>query len=136
MAATPWAPQTGHTLLIPSGPGPDQKHLFVIIYGPAGLPSYGPIEQLVLVGMSSVKAGLPYDTACEIQAGEHPFAVKPSYMAYRHARIERVDHATQMVESGTWGPKEPVSAYLLDRIVAGVWHSKLISREIRKILFP
>jgi len=136
MAASPWAPRVGHTLLIPSGPGDDQKHLFVIIHGPAALPTYGPVEQLVLVGMSSIKSGLPYDSACEILPGEHPFAVRPSFMEYRYARINQVTHTMQMVASGVWGAKEPFSADLLSRVVRGVGVSKLVRREVKKIFFP
>lgn len=75
---TLYQPFEGGTLLIPSGP--IGHHLFVVATRPC-------LEQNVaLVNI----AGRTPDPTCILQAGDHEFIKKPSWVYYRRARIESV----------------------------------------------
>ena len=120
-----WQPAPGETLFRPSGPN---DHLFVVILGPAVLANYGSGQQLVMVSLTSIKPGLPSDPACEVSPGEHPFIRQPTYVAYRYACIESVDHTMKMLQAGVWRLGGVVQPALLQRIVQGACASRMIPR--------
>lgn len=95
------------------------------------LPNYGPKPQVVMVSATTIREGIPHDAACELQVGEHPFVQHPSYIAYRYARVDQVEHVESMVQSATWKTHEPCSQHLLQRIRDGMQTSKLAPREIK-----
>lgn len=127
-----WQSLPGNTLLVPSGPV--GLHLFVMVLGPIVLPSYGTTPQLAMVSATSIRDGVPHDSACELMPGDHPFIQHPSYISYRNLRVDGCPHIENMVESSVWTAHQPCSVELLARIVAGVCKSKLTSREF-KLLF-
>ncbi|WP_310611428.1 hypothetical protein [Limnohabitans sp.] len=89
-----------------------------------------------LVNITSVPTtpNIPYDQACIVQAGQHPFVVYDSFVAYRYIRIEAIAHLAQMISLGQWKSYHaPASSSLLLRMVAGVCMSKLVNREFKKI---
>lgn len=126
-----WQSSPGHTLLVPSGPS--GLHLFVLVLGPVVVSSYGTAPQLSIVSATSIRDGIPHDTACELYPGEHPFIQHPSYIAYRHLRIDSAAHVEKMISSAMWAPHEPCADVLLQRIVAGVCKSKLTPREFKQL---
>lgn len=85
-----------------------------------------------MVSFSTVRPPLPHDTACEVQAGEHPFIRHASYAVYRDVRLERADHVTEMVNKAVWRPHDPCSPELLARLRAGVCASRMVRREIKQ----
>jgi hypothetical protein len=131
MSMDTWTCAPGSSLLIPSGP--TGLHLFVLTLGPAVLPNYGNDPKVLLVGASTVREGVPYDTACVLNDGEHSFIKHPSYIAYRYARLESVSHVNKMIETSTWHTHEECSVDLLKKIQSGIHISKYISREFRSI---
>lgn len=122
----------GKCLLIPSGPN-DYKHLFTILIEPTLVSNMGAKPQLVSVSFTSIRENINYDDACVVQAGEHPFIKQPSYLNYRYARIDSVEHIQNLVTKGTFIEKEPCSQKLLNKIICGAFKSKRISKEIRNI---
>lgn len=128
MVAAAW-PRAGDTLLMPSGPEGD--HLFVVLCDPQPFPGYGPNHCVVLVGLSSVREGVPHDDACVLPGGCHPFVRHPSFMNYRHARVERVEHLYNGVAGGVFVRKDPFSAEWLERMRRGVLASRFVRRELR-----
>ena len=74
----------GGTLIIPSGP--KGKHFFIILNKPKDFAGY--INSSVLVNVSSIR-NAPYDNTCILEPGSHPFIKQRSYIAYRHARVDR-----------------------------------------------
>ena len=94
-----WQCKPGACLMIPSGPN---EHLFAVTLGPVVLEGYGPDPQVVIVSFSSVKPGLPYDNACPVPAGSHPFIVRDSYVYYREPRIYSAKTVQQRVASSQW----------------------------------
>lgn len=129
----PWQCRPGACLLVPSGPG-NKSHLFTIVLGPEQWVGYGGNDQVVMVSITTVKPDFPHDTACVIQAGEHPFIEHESYVYYREARIDSAAHVDNMIATMGWHPKEPCSPALRNRIMQGMMISKRVPRHI-KLLF-
>lgn len=117
---------------MPSGPTGD--HLFVILAGPTPLQNYGAIDQFISVSLTSIYPGVPFDVACVLQPGDHPFIKHPSYVSYRHARIDPSHHVEKMVRDGIWKPQASCSPAIFEKIKQGAGLSKLIAREIKAFL--
>lgn len=127
-----WVAEAGQTLLRPSG---SKNHLYVILRAGMVLDQYGygPSTKLVMVNATTIRDGVPHDTACCLTPGCHPFVGEPSYMRYRDAVIEDVQHVVNMVNQGIWPAHHPADAALLGQIVAGVCASRLVKRELKRI---
>ena len=125
-----WQPSAGATLLIPSGAG---KHLFVVLNDPVPFPGYGSQPCVVLVNVSTVRKGIPYDTTCALRAGGHPFVVAESYVRYQDARIYRADELAARVAQGLFSPHEPVAQEWLPAIRAGLKVSPRTNRELKSL---
>lgn len=125
-----WVSAPGSTFLVPSGP--QGLHLFVLILGPIILPNYGTQPQLAMVSATSIRDGVPYDPACVLSLGDHPFIQHQSYISYRHLRIDPLGHVSNLVGS-SWKPHEACSQELLQRIINGVCISRLTPREFKAI---
>jgi hypothetical protein len=123
-----WAPVAGATLLIPSGPA--GNHLFVVLNDPIPLDTY-PGESCVLVCSCSIPTNVFYDPTCALDTGCHPFISHPSYVAYRHTRIERATDLIQRVENNVFIPHELVSAPLLQRMKDGLDASRFTPRAFK-----
>ncbi len=119
-----YLPRKGCTLLIPSGTAfnPDGQHLFVVLTNPCGA------GQHLLVSISSVKPNRSYDPTCVLQAGEHPFLDRQSYVFY--AKIQQRPGAgiISCVKSGLFIPKEDCDASVLKKICDGVTDSPMTPR--------
>ena len=108
-----WQAAPGQTLLVPSGPG---LHLFFLILGPVVLADYGSSPQLVMVSATTLRDGVPHDSACVLEAGDHSFVQHRSFLAYRYMRLDVSQHVEKMVSSAVWKPHDPCSSDLLKRI--------------------
>jgi hypothetical protein len=126
-----WQAAPGQSLLMPSGPS--GNHLFFVILGPIQLDNRGSTPQVLTVSVTSIKPDLPFDDACVLKVGDHPFIQHDSYVAYRHLRIDPLPHVERLVQSGVWQPHTPCSPELLERIIRGVHLSRMTSRENKKI---
>lgn len=126
-----WTCTKSSTLLVPSGP--TGLHLFFIILGPLQLDGCGSVPQVLMVSASTARDGVPYDSACVLDKGDHPFIQHPSYIAYRQIRMDSVAHVEGMVRSAVWVPREPCEQRLLERIVVGASKSKLIPRGFKQL---
>ena len=124
-----WQPSAGATLLIPSGPA--GNHLFVVLCDPAVFPGYGSKPCVVLVNLSTVRPGIPHDSACILSPGCHPFIETESYVRYRDARIYNAADLTQRVAQGLFVPHQPMAPSVLTSIRAGLYASPFVKREIK-----
>lgn len=131
MQSPPWTCASGDTLLVPSGPS--GLHLFIIALGPSVLSGYGATPQVLMASTTTIRDGIPYDPACVLNVGDHPFIQRASYIAYRYIRLDPVAHIEHMVRSASWLPRESCGAELLQRVVAGVHLSKLTPREFKRL---
>lgn len=109
-------PGEGSTLLVPSGP---KKHLFVVLTKPVGIQ-----EDILIVGVSSIRDDQYHDPACKVYAGDHPFISRPSYVRYAFARTVSGSRLREALGDGYFKQLEPCSADLFDRICHGVVTSK------------
>lgn len=117
--------------MIPSGPN---EHLFAVTLGPVILEGYGPEPQVVVVSFSSIKPGLPYDEACTVPAGSHPFITRDSYIYYREPRIYPAASIEGRVNSNEWRAGIPCTNELLNSILRGFRKSKRLPRYFNEIL--
>jgi hypothetical protein len=114
------------TLLVPSGPAhdPDQKHLFILLTDPARVLGYEDKHSL-LVGVTTIHADIPHDSACELHPGDHPFIRNRSCVFYAQARIEASQKLIDGVKRGVFSPQ----GMLADDIFARVCHGLTVSRS-------
>ena len=123
-----WTCMPGATLIIPSGPG--GKHLFIILNEPKDFAGY--INSSVLVNVSSVRKA-PYDDTCILESGSHPFIKQRSYIAYRHARVDREERLIQKVSASLFKPHDPLDDELLRRVQNGLYESPQTRRFLKEI---
>ena len=119
-------------LLVPSGPAhdPDQKHLFILLNDPAQVLAYEDKHSL-LVGITTIHADIPHDSACELHPGDHPFIRHRSCVFYAQARIEISQKLIDGVKRGIFMPQ----GMLAGDIFARVCHGLTLSRfTIPKVL--
>jgi hypothetical protein len=78
---------------------------------------------------------MPYDAACVLAPGEHPFVTRESFVFYRYARIEQVSHVLQLMRQGVYKPHVAVSAAVFQRVKAGLFDSPHTKREFKRFKF-
>lgn len=127
-----WDCICGNTLLIPSGP--QGKHLFIVLTDPTNFDGHPPLS-CISIPLCTIPS-TPYDTTCIAQIGEHPFIIAPSYISYRHIRIDQASHIEKMVNALTAFPQSPVSPNFLARIQSGIHASKQIPNLFKKLMSP
>jgi hypothetical protein len=112
------------TLLIPSGPAedPDRRHLFICLTDPAGAE-----QDTLLVSISSIVPGQPFDDTCRLYAGDHPFIRHDSYVSYRSLRVETAERLANGVANGVLIAREPMESGVFARICRGVEQSPFVA---------
>jgi len=128
----PWQCVPGACLMIPSGSA--GEHLFTVVLDPEIIEGYGTEPQVLIVSFTSIKDGAPYDDACEVSPGEHPFITRRSYAYYREPRLEPAAKVEAMVNTGAWRASTPCSAELTRKILAGFKRSKRLPRYFNKLI--
>jgi len=119
-----WRPARKGTLLIPSGTShdPDRKHLFVI----CALNNSDALLATISKWTNDI-----CDSACILEAGEHPFIVAKSYVLYRKCRIEKCQALEKGVTTVVLIPREPFVDEPFKRICAGILTSTQIPWKIK-----
>lgn len=121
-------PRPGDAYLIPSGPN---RHLHFVVLGPRRFPERPPQDHVLLVNVTSISPGIPHDPTCVLDVGDHERIHHPSFIAYRHARLDPVAHVTRMLETGAWQPMTPASEELLTRLRDGLKTSRMVPRWLK-----
>jgi len=118
------------TLLVPSGPenDPDRKHLFILLTDPADTEAR--VKAVLMVSLSSIKAGLPHDPACLLYPGDHPFVKRNSFVVYQKARIEEAEKVLRGVKDGKLVPQNPMDSAVFVRICKGLEESRLTPPKV------
>lgn len=118
------------TLLIPSGPQGDQerKHLFILITDPHD--DEAGTKSVLMVSLSTVKAGIPHDPTCVLYAGDHPFVKHDSYVVYQKARLEDADKVLRGVKNGQLVPHDPMDSAVFARVCKGLEESRLTPAKL------
>lgn len=126
---TLFIPAKRATVLIPSGTigDPERMHLFILLTDPVTE------QKLVLfVSLSSVKAGVWHDQTCILEAGDHPFVTKKSWVDYRTTRIEEANKILHGVHKGLLVPKGTMAQEVFLRVCEGVIYSDHIKPKFRE----
>lgn len=118
------------TLLIPTGP---VKHLHIVMNDPVFSPEYGDMRVLI-VNISSIKPDTPYDNACTLSAGIHPFIRQPSYVYYKEAVVSLVPRIEEKIGLGEYDIKQPVDEPLYDQVLAGFATSRHAPPKIKRFI--
>lgn len=125
-----WNCIAGSTLLVPSGS--QGNHLFVVLTDPTNFDGHPP-QCCISVALCTIRT-TPYDATCVVQLGEHPFVTSPSYIAYRHTRIDPSSHLEEMAHKHVGFPQDTVSIELLHRVRSGIHASKQTPNFLKKLL--
>jgi hypothetical protein len=106
-----YKPAKGCTLLIPSGTvaDPDGKHWFVVATNPCDAGFH------LLVSISSVMPNRVHDPTCLLEAGEHPFLNRQSYVFYRMPRQLGHGGIIRCASTGLYVPKESCTETVLKK---------------------
>ena len=118
-----YIPIKSGTLLIPSGSvsQQDKKHLFIICTDP------NPVGEHLLVSISTLRNGC--DQTCILQAGEHDFINRESFVDYSRPRIEGGNTLIKGVNDGLLISKPCISEGPFERICAGLLVSPHLPRK-------
>ena len=113
----------------------NKEHLFIVLFEPDFYPNegYGKRACIVSVNITSVSQYKAIDEACIIEVGEHEFIKHTSYIYYEKIQFVDYEHVKQCVNSGVYRKATPVSATLLDKIIAGIFTSSFIPRKFKVI---
>lgn len=124
------------TLLIPSGPQGDldRKHLFILMTDPYQNDANS-ARFILMVSLSTIRNGVPYDPTCILHSGDHPFIKHDSYVVYQKARLECADKILRGVKSGQLTPYDPVDKNVFARISKGIQESRLTSPKLLEFYF-
>ena len=114
------------TILIPSGPEGDQerKHLFILLTDPYKNANMDDSCAL-MVSLSTIRIGVPYDPTCILYEGDHPFIKHESYVFYQKARLENAVKILRGVKSGQLIPQDPIDQGVFARVCKGLQESRL-----------
>lgn len=115
------------TILIPSGPynDPERKHLFIVC---TDLCDEG---RHLLVPVASWINDL-CDPTCRLNAGDHGFISRPSYILYRKALIEDATTLEKGVLTKRLIPHDVMNAQVFLRVSNGICRSPQTPRRIKK----
>ena len=126
-----FVPYRRATLLYPSGPAhdPERNHLFIVLTDPAEVLDFSGKHSL-LVGVSSIYSGVPYDPACELHRGDHEFIKHKSYVIYAGARVELAQKLVNGVKEGILIPKGMLAEDIFARVCHGLTQSRFTVPKI------
>lgn len=118
------------TLLILSGPVP---HLHVVMNDPVFSAEHN-AQSILLVNLSSIKEHVPYDGACVLATGCHPFVRQQSYVVYSEAAVYNAERVSIKVSEGEIIPKDDVSEDVFSRVLAGFSTSDQVTPKILRFI--
>lgn len=124
------------TVLLPTfrGNSDELKHLFFILTDPCEDKETKRPEMLLLVNCSTVYPEKPFDNACVLDVGEHPFIKHKSYIYYKETRIESLIDIEQGIEQNRFIRREIINDALYERILKGAFSSKQIERRYLRFI--
>lgn len=127
---TEFRPEAKATILSIAG---KIDHLHVICTGQFFNRETG-AQSVLAVNVSSVREDVPYDDACVLHAGDHPFIVHDSYVRYKDAVVLKVDHILTAIESGEITVMDKVTDEVFQRIILGFETSEYTKTKIKKLV--
>ena len=121
-----FTPYKGASLLIETGPQPGKCHLFVVVTENHQLNEY------ILVCVCSQREGSFFDPTCEVVKGDHSFIQHPSFVDYRHTRVETAEHLRTLLGGWMAWQRHDVSKAVLDKMSDGVLESDFTKGHVER----
>ena len=118
----------GGTVLAYTGATP---HLHIVCSDPVFYPQIAGVGVLV-VNISSVKPGVPYDRTCILHQGEHPFISHDSFVVYAQAVIWKLESVERRIETGEISPHSHLEEPYISEVIEGFYKSPKVARQILK----
>jgi hypothetical protein len=109
--------------------GSDGHHLWVVLSDPTQNST-----QVLIVNLTTWRGNKLDDPACVIEAGEHPWVVNNSYIAYRHARIYKLDQLELLERSRSLELHDPFTQLLQSRVTLGASISENLDQRFLELL--
>jgi hypothetical protein len=78
--------------------------------------------------LSSIKEGVRHDNACELEAGEHEFIVKRSFVSYRQPYKLSNTVIIKCVTGWLYKPKADLDEKVFERVCSGITLSRFTPR--------
>jgi hypothetical protein len=100
----------------------DTLHLWIVLTSPSE-------GEVVTVSVTTKRRRS--ECLVELHAGDHPFIIHDSVVAYSYARIRTVEEIELADASGAAKLREPVSRDLLERVCNGLLDSEFTPNGIR-----
>jgi len=108
--------------LVPSGTG---NHIFFLMTDPAKN------DEILLLNITTVRAGMPHDSSCYLDVGDHNFITHQSYVSYAHARrVLKSSFRSKIAAKEVVFRPPPLSAATFAMIAAGT-ASKQMTPEMK-----
>lgn len=105
-------------------------HLFIQLTLPSG-----PDNEVLIVTVSSVKDGLPFDETCCLDIGDLEFVTRPSYIRFAKTRLVKIEALTNLARQNKLVMKQySASEQLLRRIRRGFRDSLDVPPVFKTIL--
>lgn len=90
-------------------------------------------EAVVVLNLTTIRTGS--DTSCVIQAGEHPWVVHPTCVAWAYATVTTAGAITAGISNSDFTPHStPLSAELMDRVWSGADMTRQLPPRVKRIL--
>lgn len=106
--------------------GEIRSHLFVVLLNPTGAS-----RNTVTVSCATIHRST-YDTACELEPGDHEFIQSPSYVVYHRARIESEPDIERRIREKRAHWRPPVKPEILERMRQGLIDSKFTKKAVKE----
>ncbi len=105
------------------------QHLNIIVSDPTQVP-----EKLLIVTATTLREGKFHDPSCVLNAGDHPFIIHKSYIAFQYAKTRPDKELDRLLASGSIILEEKISEEILRRIHIGAATSDHIALGFRDLL--
>lgn len=116
-------------LLVPSGPkhDPNRKHLHIVCCDPQD------DGNVVIVGITTYTNDL-CDQTCILQAHEHPWLTRRSYVLYRNAEIVSAAALERSINAGDIVTRADINKQAFLRVRNGLCSSRQTKRKVKRFM--
>jgi hypothetical protein len=108
----------------------DDRHVWVVISAPDRFPD----DDVIVVNITTIYQGAPYDSACVLYNGDHPTVKHDSYIRYQSAVGFTAQRIQSAVTAGAIIILESIEQSVLDRIRLGAQNTNRMPRALKAIL--
>jgi len=104
------------------------SHLFIIV-----LEAQDYTNNTIIVNLSSYDRGAKHDNTTILNAGDHDFIIRESYIVYRKARIRSMNELEELINSGKAQLREPLEENVFQKVCEGILKSSFTPSEVKEM---